>query len=77
MDTNKPKDAAEALDVSNGSAFRERYGTPAHPNGDPILMALDIIQIAKLSRSLSDSPVSFMAHIADWADKILPPNSKR
>ena len=77
MDNENKKDAAEALDVRNGSAFRARYGTPAHPNGDPIMMALDIIQIVKLSRSLSDSPVSFMAHISEWADKILPPNSKR
>lgn len=58
--------------VTASSAFLARYATSVHPNGDPALMATDLLRIAQLARNLSDSPVSFLTHMTRFADDILP-----
>lgn len=66
------KETAPALGVADGAAFLARYATPNHPNGCPTLMAVDLLKIAKLARSLRDSPMSLLEHLTDFADAVLP-----
>ena len=56
MDTDKTKDSAEALDVRTGSAnFRDRFGTPSHPDGCLVLIAAALIRAESLLKEASEA----------------------
>ena len=56
MDTDNKKDAAEALDVRTGSAnFRDRFSTPSHPDGCPVLIAAALIKAESLLKEASEA----------------------
>ena len=56
MDTKNKTDAVEALDVRTGSAnFRDRFSTPSHPDGCPVLIAAALIRAESLLRETSDA----------------------
>ena len=56
MDTKNKTDAVEALDVRAGSAnFRDRFSTPSHPDGCPVLIAAALIRAESLLKETSDA----------------------